>query len=154
MTSCLLHLSPATAACPRCGAALCAACAAGGHRCLTRGVEPVGERERLLAAALHLCALLNFALPLIGAAGAMVALWWAGGSTPYLNGHLREALGFQLLYVAGLLGIVAALGGWLFCLPLAPLLALVAVGCSLTAARRAWQGAPYSYPLTGWLLRV
>ena len=69
MNSCLLHLSPATAACPSCGAALCHECAAGGHRCLTRGVEPVGERERLLAAALHLCALLNFALPLIGAAG-------------------------------------------------------------------------------------
>ncbi|MBA3532760.1 MAG: DUF4870 domain-containing protein [Ardenticatenales bacterium] len=157
MEHCLLHLQLAHAHCQICGRPLCGSCLVveevGGSRCATHGVE-VGERERFLASAVHLCALLNFFLPLVGSTGAMVALWYLAGPSPFVSSHTREAMSFQLLYFALLLSLLWGLVGHLYCLPLIPLLILLGLGCSLVGARRAWEGERYSYPLTSWLVGI
>lgn len=137
---------------------------------------PVGT-ERHWAAMAHLSAILLALLTswMAGVAGVVAALavWLLKkDDSPFIAGHAREALNFNLsmfLYACGAGALAIALAGatvltlgigLVLTLPAGILLALACAGiavtwlvCSVIATIKAWNGETYRYPLTIRLVR-
>ena len=135
------------------------------------------ETERHWAAMAHLSALLlalmtSWAAGVAGVVAALVVWLLKKDASPFVAGHAREALNFNLsmlLYacaaVAIGIGLVGAtvftLGiGLILTLPAGVLLVLAcgAIGalwlvCSVVAMVKAWNGESYRYPLSMRLVR-
>ena len=135
------------------------------------------DTERHWAAMAHLSAILLALLTswMAGVAGAVAALavWLLKkDDSPFVAGHAREALNFNLsmfLYACGAGALAVALVGatvltlgigLVLTLPAGILLALACAGiavtwlvCSVIATIKAWNGETYRYPLTIRLVR-
>lgn len=117
------------------------------------GQVHLGDRhERMIACAIHLSSLLNFALPLVGALVAIVGLAWLGGESEFVKANARQALAFQLAYFAVGLTFLSTLVGNIFCLPILPFAVIFGLTCTLMAALDAWEGKMVRYPLTSSLV--
>lgn len=115
----------------------------------------VPDSERNWAVGMHLLTLvalltggwlLNVLVPLVG-------MLWKVGDTGFLAEHSREQLNFQIsLIVYSIVAVVLAfltLGlGLLVILPLAIVIALVAIFVIIRAALAASRGDQYRFPLT------
>jgi uncharacterized Tic20 family protein len=137
---------------------------------------PAGT-ERHWAAMAHLSAILLALLTswMAGVAGVVAALavWLLKkDDSPFIAGHAREALNFNLsmfLYACGAGALAIALAGatvltlgigLVLTLPAGILLVLACAGiavtwlvCSVIATIKAWNGETYRYPLTIRLVR-
>ncbi|MBI1800239.1 MAG: DUF4870 domain-containing protein [Chloroflexi bacterium] len=114
--------------------------------------EALRLSDRLLATAIHLCALLNFFLPVLGATLAIMGIQRLAPTSAYIQAQGREALAFELFYFTALVSFIAIFMGQLYCLPIAPFLILFGLYCSLSAAVSAWRGQTYRYPFTSRLI--
>lgn len=105
-------------------------------------------QERALAVAAHLSALLNFFVPVLGAVIALLEIQTHAKASKFVKRHVQEALGFQIVYAVIFVGLAAVLVGQIYCIPLAPVCILWGLYCNAMAAKNAWRGNAYQYPLT------
>ena len=114
--------------------------------------------ERQWAAGAHLIALIlalitSWAAGIAGAVGALAVWMIKRDDSQFAADHAREALNFNLsmfIYAVVLLLLtVLTLGiGLIFTVPLAVVIAVVWLVCTLQAAFRAYDGQVYRYPIT------
>ncbi|MGH2544228.1 MAG: DUF4870 domain-containing protein, partial [Ardenticatenaceae bacterium] len=99
------------------------------------------EAECALGMAAHFCGFLNLLLPLLGAPLVMIALGRLAGESRFVEGHIQEALAFQVVHSVVGLALLSVLAGNFLCLPLAPIAIVWGLWCNASAARTAWRGA-------------
>ena len=120
-------------------------------------------QERQWAAGAHLAALIlalvtSWAAGIAGAVGALAVWMIKRDDSPFAAEHAKEALNFNLsmfIYAVALVVLsVITLGlGLIVTVPLAVVIAVVWLVCTLVAAFRAYDGQPYRYPLSIRLFR-
>lgn len=120
-------------------------------------------QERQWAAGAHLAALIlalvtSWAAGIAGAVGALAVWMIKRDDSPFAAEHAKEALNFNLsmfIYAVALVVLsVVTLGlGLIVTVPLAVVIAVVWLVCTLVAAFRAYDGQPYRYPLSIRLFR-
>ena len=120
-------------------------------------------QERQWAAGAHLAALIlalvtSWAAGIAGAVGALAIWMIKRDDSAFAAEHAKEALNFNLsmfIYaVALVVATVVTLGlGVIVTVPLALVIAVTWLVCTLVAAFRAYDGQPYRYPLSIRLFR-
>jgi len=120
-------------------------------------------QERQWAAGAHLAALIlalvtSWAAGIAGALGALAVWMIKRDDSPFAAEHAKEALNFNLsmfIYAVALVVLsVVTLGlGLIVTVPLAVVIAVVWLVCTLVAAFRAYDGQTYRYPLSIRLFR-
>lgn len=123
----------------------------------------VSIEERRWSVGIHVGAMLlalltSWAAGLAGVAAAAVILVMKPMGSEFIESHAREALNFNLsmfiyLLIGGLFSILTFGLGLLVVIPLAIVLALVWLVCSIMAAVAANEGNLYRYPFTIRLIR-
>ena len=126
------------------------------------------QDERVTAMAAHLLGFAGLAVPFGSVVGPLVVYLAQRERSPFVAGHAREALNFQLwMLVLGLAGLVALLVAVAVQPPesagvSASFVAVISgigvgvvwwAGATVVAAARAIEGVPFRYPLTLRLLR-
>ena len=129
---------------------------------VTEGGMPA-LNERQWAAGAHLAALIlalvtSWAAGIAGVVGALAVWMIKRDDSPFAAGHAKEALNFNLsMFIYAVVLVVASvitLGlGLIVTVPLALVIAVVWLVCTLVAAFRAYDGQPYRYPLSIRLFR-
>ena len=131
------------------------------HGAATSGMPSLQERQWTAGA--HLAALIlalvtSWAAGIAGAVGALAVWMIKRDDSAFAAEHAKEALNFNLsmfIYaVALVVATVLTLGlGVIVTVPLALVIAVVWLVCTLIAAVRAYDGQPYRYPLSIRLFR-